>query len=69
MTSKNWLTAHRARAAVNQAVRRGKLPRVKTLQCVECGGQAEEYHHHISHKREHYLDVIPLCKTCHLKYR
>lgn len=50
--------------AVNNAVERGDLPHIPTLVCNRCGNQAEHYHHW-SYEREHWLDVIPLCRICH----
>jgi hypothetical protein len=54
----------KARWAVNNAVRDGKLPSVKTLFC-GCGCRAAHYHHHLGYEIEHWLDVIPLCRSCH----
>jgi hypothetical protein len=54
----------RARGTVYRAVRDGRLPKVKTLNCEDCGGSANHYHHE-SYKKEHWLDVIPLCSVCH----
>lgn len=56
----------KAHMAVKSAVRRGDLPAIKTLQCAECGKPAQDYHHW-SYKLEHWLDVIPVCKSCHRK--
>lgn len=55
---------HRAHREVNIAVDRGHLPSPKTLQCVDCSGPAQEYHHE-SYEKEHWLDVVPLCVLCH----
>jgi len=56
-----------ARQAVGVAVFSGKLPRVKTLVCRACGGNASEYHHYLGYAKEHWLDVIPYCTLCHKK--
>jgi hypothetical protein len=53
-----------ARLAVRNEVRAGRMPRVATLFC-KCGAQAANYHHHNGYDREHWLDVIPICKKCH----
>lgn len=58
-------TARTAHKAVFAAIRQGQLPAVKECQCTKCGKQAAEYHHHRGYEPEHYLDVIPLCKSCH----
>lgn len=55
-----------AHSAVNNAVRRGKLPKASTLSCANCGLTADHYHHW-SYEREHWLDVVPLCMKCHHK--
>jgi hypothetical protein len=53
-----------ANKAVLYAVKTGKLPKVTTLQCAHCNDTALEYHH-VSYRREHRLNVIPLCRRCH----
>ena len=53
-----------AKAAVRQAVKIGELAPVGSLQC-SCGEPANQYHHHKGYAREHWLDIIPLCKKCH----
>lgn len=62
--SKRQESQRKAKTAVKIAVKQGKLPNVKSISCVDCGEQAQEYHHW-SYKEEHWLDVIPLCITCH----
>lgn len=54
----------RARYTVNHAVQSGKMPRPGNCVCMLCYGRAVAYHHH-SYKREHRLEVIPLCRSCH----
>ena len=55
----------KAKAAVFCAIQAGKLPRPDTLQCL-CGNhKAEQYHHHRSYAKEHWLDVVPVCKKYH----
>ena len=54
-----------ANQKVRQAVVMGQLPKIKTLTCVDCGAQAAHYHHHNGYEPEHWLDVVPLCRTCH----
>lgn len=53
-----------AKSKVRTAVKSGVLPKAKTTSCADCGGQAREYHHW-SYKDEHWLDVVPLCVSCH----
>jgi hypothetical protein len=54
-----------ARYAVTRAVQDGRLPRIGTLRCADCGGAAHQYHHHLGYGIEHELDVTPLCFHCH----
>ena len=56
--------AIKARSAISVAVRMGKMPPAKNLAC-RCGQPAQEYHHHLGYAKEHWLDVLPLCATCH----
>lgn len=57
--------AAQAHSAVYRAVRDGRLPHASDLACNQCGNQALDYHHHNGYSREHWLDVIPLCRSCH----
>lgn len=56
----------RAYYTVKRAITRGDLLPVRERVCEHCGQQAETYHHW-SYQREHWLDVIPLCRVCHGK--
>lgn len=57
----------RAHAAVATAVRNGDLQPATSVACeAGCGRMAQCWHHH-SYKPEHRLDVIGLCRSCHLK--
>ena len=56
----------KAKDAVNNAIKSGKLPQPNTLNCNYCPKQAEQYHHP-SYEPEHWLDVIPVCCLCHRK--
>lgn len=64
----------RAHQAVNNAVRRGKIPPAHALPCVDCGhewreGQPNrhEYDHYLGYAPEHRLSVQAVCKSCHSK--
>lgn len=56
----------KAKAAVYLAVTNGDLPHVTCCACSLCGNNAHEYHHW-SYDHAHWLDVIPLCRSCHRK--
>lgn len=56
----------KARGAVCNAVRDGRLPRPDSLKCHFCGKKAKQYHHP-NYKTEHIFDVIPVCVLCHYK--
>ncbi len=62
--SKKHPELQRARNAINNAIRAGKIPRADTLKCV-CGEQAHEYHHPKGYKPEHWFSIIPICVKCH----
>ena len=55
----------KARDAVNRAVRNGKLPPIRSLQCKICKTNARHYHHHKGYEKENQLNVIPVCIPCH----
>jgi len=57
----------KARSAVSRATRDGHLPRANTQVCVQCGQAAEQYHHYLGYEHEHAINVIPLCRTCHIR--
>lgn len=50
--------------AVRTAVRGGDLPKVTSLFC-KCGEPAKHYHHSKGYETEHWLEVEPLCRSCH----
>ena len=56
-----------AAAAVRNALASGRLPLVRTQQCADCDGQAQNYHHYAGYERAHRLSVVPLCVPCHRK--
>ena len=53
-----------AKSAVNCAVRKGTLPRIRTQKCFLCHRQAYQYHHYKGYAKKHWLDVMPLCYKC-----
>ena len=57
----------RAHEAVRRAVRNAELKHVSKCKCIECGGQAEEYHHPNGYNFP--LNVVPVCKNCHKKMK
>lgn len=57
----------KAKRIVNHAIKAGRLARASTLPCFDCSKAAKEYHHHYGYDPEHWLDVIALCRKCHLK--
>jgi transposase len=58
---------YRAHFAVRLAVADGRLPRAKTQTCSGCGGVAHHYHHYVAYTPQHWLDVVPMCRSCHGK--
>lgn len=63
---KRNLKKRKAADATNGAIRAGKFPRPDSFKC-SCGSQAEQYHHYLGYAREHWFDVIALCRSCHKK--
>lgn len=59
----NWLGHGDAQAAVQRAMREGRLPRPHTLRCADCGAPAIEYEHRDYNKP---LAVEPICRSCNL---
>lgn len=53
--------------AVNHAIRDGKLISPKFLLCHYCPKPAQQYHHWHGYEPEHWLDIVPACKSCHVK--
>lgn len=53
--------------AVQDAIRHGDLPKAQALKCAMCGKPAYDYHHHRGYDEAHHLDVIPLCRKCHVR--
>ncbi len=54
----------KCRWAVSAAVAKGVLPKVRTLRCTDCGGQASRYDHYLGYSDEHRLHVQPVCSMC-----
>lgn len=68
---RNYCKNHPERILAKQEVRRavhyGLLIKVKYKICCVCGNTAEAYHHYLGYAKEHWLDVVPICNTCHKK--
>jgi hypothetical protein len=56
----------KARHAVSNAIRDGRLIAPIELICIRCGAKATVYHHP-SYEPEFHLVVLPLCIPCHIK--
>lgn len=56
-----------ARQKVYLAVKSGRLPAPNGRLCSKCGTQADQYHHHRGYSREVALDVLPVCRSCHVE--
>jgi hypothetical protein len=54
----------KAQVKVYYAVKKGILPPVRTLKCVDCGKPATVYEHRDYNKP---LDVVPTCSSCNFK--
>lgn len=56
---------NQAHQAIHQATFKGKMKPARAFKCDYCGDQAEHYHHYNGYEKEHWFDVIPLCRPCH----
>ena len=56
-----------ASSAISYEIKRGRMIHATQLPCRDCGKSAQEYHHHLGYVKSHWLDVIPLCKSCHVQ--
>jgi hypothetical protein len=62
----------RARSAINQKIRSGKVPDPNDVPCADCGheyngkdGIRHEYDHYKGYSEDHALDVKSVCTDCH----
>lgn len=55
-----------AKSAINHAIRRGELLPANRYFCAICYGSACD-HHHPSYQENDRLNVVPLCRSCHVK--
>lgn len=62
---KEYPEISKAHLEVNKAIKRGDMLAASDCACMACGAQAKEYHHHNGYDKEYWLDVIPLCVSCH----
>lgn len=56
----------RATKAIERRITRGKMLPAICYPCSRCGKQARDYHHP-SYLPEDRLNVVPLCRSCHVK--
>ena len=54
-----------ASSAVSYEVKKGNVPNINTCICDKCGTKAAHYHHPRGYQRQYWLDVVPLCRSCH----
>ena len=55
----------KAKNALNQAIRSGKIER--GTECSECGTKKHIVGHHWSYEEANWLDVLWVCQSCHRK--
>ena len=60
-----YLKRHIARLQVKYAIIRGNLLPIGDQLCLYCQQPAHEYHHYLGYDQEHWLDVVPTCRSCH----
>jgi hypothetical protein len=66
-TRKKYPERIKARHFVNHAIEKDELKSPNKFKCVYCGKQAEQYHHWHGYEPEHWLDVVPSCRSCDRK--
>lgn len=55
-----------AHAAIANALKRGKI--VKPKSCQDCGKEVRiESHHYLGYAKQHRLDVVWVCRRCHME--
>lgn len=52
----------RAHGRINDRIRRGRMPRADTQQCVDCGMRARDYDHFLGYDSD---AVEAVCRPCH----
>lgn len=57
---------HYARIAVYRRTEEGLMPKARTLACADCAKPAREYDHFLGYDKDHWYDVEPVCRRCHL---
>ena len=57
----------KAKVAVNNAIRAGKILRPDSFCCQNCPEQARQYHHWLGYEPKNWFDIIPICRPCHCK--
>ena len=66
---RTWRKCHKdktnAQAAVCREIARGRRAPASACQCTDCQKVPAQHLHHHSYEREHWLDVVPLCASCH----
>lgn len=56
----------KAGKAVEYAIRQGHLLHPSDCLCAICSSRnAEHYHHYMGYEKDHWLDVMPVCISCH----
>ena len=57
----------RANNAVSYRIHLGEWPKASELLCSVCGKPADDYHHHLGYEQQHWYDVVPVCRSCHVR--
>ncbi len=54
----------RARGAVANAIKSGRLLKASEYLCTDCGLKAREYDHYLGYSKENQLSIQPVCSRC-----
>jgi hypothetical protein len=65
---KRWRQRNRLQEKCYQRVRNSiRSGELKRQPCERCGAEKAEAHHHKGYEQEYWLDVVWLCKGCHVE--
>ena len=55
-----------AAKAVREAIKQKQIKPARKCKCADCGAKAQHLHHE-SYAEKEWLNVVPLCRSCHKK--
>jgi len=55
----------KANRYVNTQVLDEFIAHISTEDCIDCGLQADDYHHYKGYESKFWADIVPMCSACH----